>query len=53
MPAARCRYARGGHIGIADCLEFLQPMTRNDLIEGGEILVEEPNKRNGLGAFSQ
>ena len=46
MPAARGRHARNGHIGIADCLEFLQSMTRNDLIESGEILVEEPDKRD-------
>ena len=53
MPTARCRYARGGHGRVANRLEPLQSMVGNDLIEGGEILVEKPNERVGLGAFSQ
>ncbi len=46
-------HAGNRHVGVADRLELFEPVARYDLVKRTEILVEQPDQRDGLHAFGQ
>ena len=53
MPETGLGHTADRHIGVADRLDLLQSATGDNVVERGEILVENANERRGLGSFGQ
>src|SRR5947208_15303079 len=53
MPAVSRWHASNCHIGVTDCLEFFDAMTRYYVVKAREVLVQKADERDWLCAFGQ